>query len=207
MTDPSAYFSPPRAYFLLAGAPARADVVVANAVGDFSVASNPNGQWSYGEGTAGTTFNAFTNSTANGLASPITFSPNENVQYWQSSTPSSLVPLVGENFGLGPNDLLQTPSLFRPVSCGCIQVLPTTSLFVARRQRPGHIPFPAALLFWTHHRPASSAKSLPGRSANSLFVGALPATVGASETFSGLVSLAAGEELIFAVNNGGNLRQ
>ena len=61
---------------------------VADAARDFSLFGNPNGAWSYGEGVGGSTFTPFT----------VTGATAGSFQYWQSSTPTSGVPLIGENF-------------------------------------------------------------------------------------------------------------
>ena len=45
-----------------------------SAVGDFSIASNPNGAWAYGTGVAGSSFTAMTNSGTGVLGS--------DFQYW-----------------------------------------------------------------------------------------------------------------------------
>src|SRR5665213_1082252 len=79
-----------------------------NAAADFSTAQNPNGQWAYGEGTAGTNPTLFVNSftQAGGDISPVTGS--QKVSYWQSSTQVSRVPLIGENFGSGQSSCCNT---------------------------------------------------------------------------------------------------
>jgi len=72
--------------------------VVYDAAADFSIASNANGTWSYGEGSGATISSLFTKNSGNSPVQPIPGVPS-SVQYWQSSAPQSLVPIVGENFG------------------------------------------------------------------------------------------------------------
>ena len=71
---------------------------VYDAAGDFSISANPNGTWSYGEGTGSTITSLFTHNSNNPVQA-IPLPAGSNVQYWQSSAPNSLVPIVGENYG------------------------------------------------------------------------------------------------------------
>lgn len=71
--------------------------VVYDAVAQFSIANNPNGAWTYGEGTGPVFSSVFTKNSGNVPVEPISVPPT--VQYWQSSNPSSLVPIVGKNSG------------------------------------------------------------------------------------------------------------
>ena len=61
--------------------------LVADAVTDFSTSHNPNGSWAYGEGVGGVSFTPFV----------VTGTVIDTFDYWQSSSPSSGVPLIGEN--------------------------------------------------------------------------------------------------------------
>ena len=74
--------------------PSNTGTPVADAAADFSLSSNPNGAWSYGEGIGGSSFTPFT----------ITGSVSGSVQYWQSSASAYQygVPLIGENLGSVP---------------------------------------------------------------------------------------------------------
>ena len=80
---------------LFAGGAANAAVVY-DAAAQFSLSSNANGPWSYGEGT-GPSITLFTKNSNNNPVQPI--GVPSTVEYWQSSNPTSLVPIVGENFG------------------------------------------------------------------------------------------------------------
>lgn len=65
-----------------------------NAVNDFSITQNPNGVWTYGYGTVGSTFTA---DTASGAA----FSSMSGYAYW-SPDGSTALPLVGLNSNATP---------------------------------------------------------------------------------------------------------
>jgi len=181
----------------LGAAPAGA-VTVWSAVDDFSIAANPNGAWAYGEGTAGSSFTAFTNAFTGGFGG--------NFNYWQSSTPSSGVPLVGKNIGA-----VSVASGTVVVPLGALEIHPGPSTDV--------------LVQWT--APSASRYSYAGSFAlqdiypngvigevyknnAQLYSGLLTGpgasypNAGQTELFSGAVSLSAGDKLTFAVNNAGN---
>jgi len=64
-----------------------------DAVTDFSITSNPNGPWAYGEGQGGTSFTPYAYADNN-------LSGNYAIQYWQSvSLPYPSAPYVGKNSG------------------------------------------------------------------------------------------------------------
>jgi len=183
----------------LCGATAQAATIY-SAQGDFSIASNPNGAWAYGTGTAGSSFAAMPVSGYGVL--------NANFAYWQVANPVSLVPLIGVNTG-------SSPDVFGTV------LVPTDVLFM----HPG--PSTDAIVQWT--APSAGTYTISGGfellddnpsgvigevydNGTQLYTGTLtgPAanlgtlTPGGSETFSETVTLAAGDKISFAVNNDGS---
>jgi hypothetical protein len=187
------------AAIVAAGAVAPAQATTWNAVTDFSTTFNPNGQWSYGEGTGGNAPALFTRSTTIGnVLQPIPI--DSNVQYWQSSTPSSYVPIVGENYGSSPTGC-----------CGTIPAIPPGVLWL----HPGIDD--DVIVQWT--APAAGTYSFSGSfqildtnpsgiigevfdNSFKIYSGVL-STFGATETFAGTVNLAANDTLQFVVNNDG----
>jgi len=186
--------------------PVIASATVWNAVSDFSTSSNPNGAWEYGYGTAGQTFSADSDTRTFSLGptplwsryrdDPITL-PDGN-------------PMVAENMGAAYN--------------WSTVVVPTGVLWV----HPGKVW--DTLVQWT--APTAGTYSYSGEfelldinptgiigevyggqvgDATELYSGLLlgpganqsTMTPGGSETFSGTVSLLAGETLTFAVNKDG----
>ena len=180
-----------------------------NAVTDFSTSANPNGAWAYGEGQAGVSFTAFTQAWTN-LTGPITFTGSSTVQYWQSTSPTSLVPLIGENFGPAGAS-----------TCCSTVLIPTDVLWMHPGQSDD------AILQWT--APASGTYSFSGTLAlldnsptgvlaegfkNATLLGSTtlispaailsPPSFGPPVPFSGVVSLVTGDILSFAINNNGS---
>jgi hypothetical protein len=186
---------------LLAAAPTVAGATtVFDAVSDFSIANNPNGVWAYGEGTAGSTFTAFANSFSN---SPVT-----NVNYWQSSSPSLGVPLVGENTGssavVNGTYLLPTGVLWvHPGQSDDVLVqftAPTSGTYAYSGGFELLDAYPSGVLGEIYDNGTQIySGTLTGPGANQATL-----TPGQSESFGGSVYLNAGDHLTFAVNNDGN---
>jgi hypothetical protein len=188
--------------------PAIAAATVWNVVSDFSSSSNPNGAWDYGYGAAGQTF------VADPTASTFHLGPTD---LWSrhGGDPVHLRngnPMVAENMGATYN--------------WTTVVVPTGVLWVHPGKRWD------TLVQWT--APKAGVYSYSGEfelldihptgiigevfggeigNATELYSGTLTGpganqskkTPGESETFSGTVSLRAGETLTFAVNNDGFL--
>jgi hypothetical protein len=176
--------------------------VLYNAVTDFSLASNPNGAWSYGYGTAGTSFTAMQNSFTGG------FIGNPNFRYWQSSAPVAHTPLVAANTGgttisfstlISPNDVLlihpgnQTDVIVRwtAPSAGYYQY---SGLFQLLDRSPSGV---IAQVFTNNLLTFSANLTGPGANTGTL-------TPGQSVAFGGAANLNAGDTLLFAVNRQGN---
>ena len=181
-----------------AGAIAPAQAATWNAVTDFSTTFNANGQWSYGEGVGGSAPLLFTDSTTRGnVSQPIPIDPS--VQYWQSSVPTSYVPIVGENYGAAAG------------CCGTIPAVPPGILWL----HPGIND--DVIVQWT--APAAGTYSFSGSfqildtnpsgiigevfDNNSKIYSGVLSSFGATETFGGTVHLAANDTLQFVVNNDG----
>ncbi len=184
--------------FLLLGGASAAHAVTYDALADFSTASNPNGVWSYGEGITGTSFTPFVN---NGIV--------PNFSYWQTSNPSLSAPIIVKNTSAiahiagtavfptdvldvhpGPvNDVIvnfKAPTSGTYTYAGLFEVLD----FVQSNGVTGLIYHNGAQLYLQNFGgiTANSTTKLPGSMVN----------------FSGSVFLAAGDNLSFAVGNGGN---
>ena len=191
-----------------------AEAAVYNAVSDFSVLNNPNGAWSYGEGTAGSSFTAFTNSSlyggGNGAAQAISFTGSTNVEYWQSSNPTYLVPLIGENKGAGASTCCNTVL----IPTGVVWMHPgTSSDAIVQWTAPvaGEYHFsgsfelldnnPSGIIgevYANSSQLVSDTLTNPGSNLGLQ-------TPGQSAAFSGNVFLNAGGTLSFAVNNDGSV--
>jgi hypothetical protein len=182
-------------------APASASVY--NAVSDFSVGNgNPNGPWAYGSGVGGVSFNRFASSFTSTTGN---LGPSS---YWQATVPVDNVPLVGLNVSGSPYNF------------GTVMV-PTGALWV----HPG--PVNDVIVQWT--APAAGTYSLSASFAlmdispsgvigevfdngSLIYSGTLTGpgadqsthTLGQSETFSDVVSLAAKDTLSFVVNQDGS---
>ena len=191
------------AALLLGLHPAIASATVWNVVSDFSTSSNPNGAWDYGYGAAGETF------FADPTASTFHLGPTD---LWSRHRGDPVYlrngnPMVAENMGATYN--------------WTTVVVPTGVLWV----HPGKLR--DTLVQWT--APTAGIYSYSGEfelldihptgvigevfaGATELYSGTLTGpgakestmTPGELETFSGRVSLLAGETLTFAVNNDGN---
>jgi hypothetical protein len=187
-----------------------AEAAVYNAVSDFSVAADPNGTWSYGEGTAGSSFTAFTNSSANGLAQVISFSGSTNVQYWQSSSPTYLVPLIGENFGPGAATCCNTVL----IPTGVVWMHPGVSTdAIVQWTAPvaGEYHFSGSFELLDNNPSGiigevfANSSKLVGNTLTSPGASLGTQTPGQSTVFGGDVFLNAGGTLSFAVNNDGSV--
>ncbi|MGO8737645.1 hypothetical protein [Rhodoblastus sp.] len=170
-------------------------------VSGFSINNgNPNGVWAYGEGTAGSTFTAFSNKFSTG------FGP---VDYWQSSNPVYSVPLVGENTGSSP---YVAGTLMIPT--GVLWVHPGQNddvLVQFTAPKSGNYDYAGGFelldtsptgvigeIFDNGTQIYSGALTGPGANQGTL-------APGQSESFAGSVYLNAGDHLTFAVNNAGNV--
>jgi hypothetical protein len=198
------------ALIVATGAVTSAQATTWDAVSQFSVTANPNPYgWSYGEGAGGSTPALFTQSTGlpGGVSSPIPLPNGSDVQYWQSSTPTSYVPIVGENYGSTTE------------CCGTIPAIPPGVLWV----HPGisddvivqwTAPAAGTYTFSTSFTLLDSNPSgiigevfngkAPIYSGVLTSPGATPTSPGATETFSDTLYLSAGGTLQFVVNNDGN---
>ena len=183
--------------------PAIATATVWNAVSDFSISSNPNEDWAYGYGTAGSTF------SLDSTASTFHLGPTD---LWSRHRGDPVYlrngnPMVAENMGAAYN--------------WTTVVVPTGVLWVHPGKRWD------TLVQWT--APTAGTYSYSGEfelldihptgiigevfaGETELYSGTLTGPgakqstkiPGESEPFSGTVSLLAGETLTFAVNNDGN---
>jgi hypothetical protein len=175
-----------------------------DAVSDFSISSNPNGAWAYGNGISGWTFLPFSNKS--------TFSQGPT-DFWERFTNApSTIPYVGEDMGAAyalttsvalPGVLWVHPGKASEVLVqwtapttgsysysGKFELLDAFPTGVIGKVFGGQIHGDDTLLFW-------GALKGPGANLSTK-------TPGESETFSGTVSLLAGQTLTFAVNNDGN---
>jgi hypothetical protein len=177
-----------------------AATTVWDAVSDFSSSSNPNGAWAYGHGIPGWTFLPFSNKS--------TFSSGPT-DFWALTTAPTAIPYVGKNMGAAYNwgtvvvptgvlwvhpgkrsDVLvqwTAPTTATYSYSGKFELLDISPTGVVGRVLGGTIHGDDTLLFW-------GALTGPGANQSTM-------TPGESETFSGTVSLLAGETLTFAVNN------
>ncbi|MFT3987258.1 VPLPA-CTERM sorting domain-containing protein [Aestuariivirga sp.] len=196
MTSPKLFALSTSLALFLGAASAQAETW--NAFDDFSIATNPNGAWSYGEGTAGSTFTPFVNKVT-----------TSQVIYWQTTNPSLGAPAViknttGSSFAyptvVFPNDVLDihpgpnsdvivqftAPTAGTYSYSGLFEVLD----YVQSNGVIGLIYKNGTQLF---------SQEFGGTTAN-----ATTLTAGSMITFMGSVLLAAGDKLSFAVNNDGN---
>lgn len=190
------------AVFACAGlcAPAAKAAVISDAVADFSIASNPNGRWSYGEGIAGSSFTAFTNAFSTGLGA---------ADYWQSSSPQYLVPLVGKNTSSGAYTF---GTVLVPTNVLWIHPGVSTDVLVKwTAPGAGNYTFNSRFQILDNNPSGVVAEVLRN---NSVFsIGSLlgPAanlrtlTAGGFLTFGGTTFLNAGDTLTFAVGNRGSV--
>jgi hypothetical protein len=191
--------------------PAMAGATVWNAVSDFSTSSNPNGAWAYGHGSAGWTFLAFPDSS--------TFSsgPTDLWERCPGCAPPNAgggaIPIVGKNVGgtafnwrtvVVPTGVLwvhpgkrtdvlvqwTAPAAGTYSYSGKFEILDIAPTGVVGRVFGGQIHGDATLLY-------SGLLKGPGANQSTM-------TPGESETFSGTVSLLAGETLTFSVGNDGD---
>jgi len=186
------------AALFMIGSAASAQAAVYDALGDFSIASNPNGPWSYGEGIAGSTFSPFVNAVANGTSS-----------FWQSSTPAMGTPIVLKNTS---GNAFFAPSVVFPTNVLIIHPGPVNDVIVRFTAPSAGIYNYSGLFEILDYQLPAGVRGLIFHNGTSLFNSALigaaannsTLTPGASIAFSGSVTLALGDNLSFAVNNGGN---
>jgi hypothetical protein len=174
-----------------------AHAAVYDAFGDFSIASNPNGVWSYGEGVAGISFTPFVNSFS-----------GPSFDYWQGSFPQAFAPNVIKNTSgsafLTSTAVLPTNVLTihpGPVNDVIVRfTAPTAGLYTYSGRFQVQDIFPTGIFGLIFHDGAQLFNGpLVGPPANA---GTLQP--GGTLTFGGSVLLAAGDNLAFAVNNGGS---
>lgn len=168
-----------------------------NVVDDFSIAANPNGVWSYGEGIGATSFTPFTHTVSTAIS-----------QFWQSSAPSLGAPAVIKNTTGAP--FVASTAIFLPNVLD-VHPGPLTDVIV-RFTAPAAGVYSYAGLFEImdfvaplgvigniyHNNSLLFSQGIAGAATASTF------TPGGSAVFSGLVSLDASDTLSFVVNNGGS---
>ena len=181
--------------FLLASGAAHATVY--DVASDFSIGSNPNGVWSYGEGTAGSSFTAFTNKFSTGF---------NTAQYWQSSTPVFSVPLVGVS-----STTFFTGTVLVPAGVLWIHPGPSSDVLVQfTAPTTGTYKYSGSFELLDNNPSGVIGEIYAGSS--QLYSGTLTGpgadlsllTPGQSESFSGQTFLHSGDVLTFAVNNDGS---
>ena len=182
-------------------ATAPANAATYDAVGDFSIASNPNGVWAYGTGLAGSTFTALPVSGTSLLGS-------NSFDYWQVTDPVDLVPLVGKNVGSDP--IIFSTVL---VPTGVLEVHPGPSTdTIVQFTAPTAGSYTLSTSFELLDISPSGVTAEVYNNGTQLFSDTLTSpganqgtdTPGQSVSFSDTLHLNAGDTLSFAVNNDGN---
>jgi hypothetical protein len=180
---------------------APASAATYDAVGDFSIASNPNGVWAYGTGVAGTSFTAMTVNGTSLLGS-------NSFDYWQGDNPVDFVPLVGKNVGADPFifSTVLVPTGVLEVHPGqgtdtIVQfIAPTAGKYTLSTNFELLDDSPTGVIAEVYDNGTQLfSDTLTGPGANES-----TETPGQSTAFSDTLSLKAGDTLSFAVNNDGN---
>jgi hypothetical protein len=180
---------------------APASAATYDAVGDFSIASNPNGAWAYGTGVAGSSFTALPDAHSGLFGSP-------NFDYWQVADPVDLVPLVGKNTGAGP---IVSSTVLIPTGVLDIHPGPDTDTIV-QWTAPTAGKYTLSTSFELLDITPSGVIAEVYDNGAQLFTSTLTSpganqgtdTPGQSVSFSDTLNLNAGDRLSFAVNNDGN---
>jgi hypothetical protein len=176
-----------------------AHATVYDAFADFSVpGSNPNGAWTYAYGSVGSA----TQMEVSGTGPSNGNSPfPANIEYWQAANPVSLVPVIGKSTDGQPLSFLTVT-----VPGNMLLVHPgIDSDVIVQWTAPTAGKYSFSGFYSLQDSSPSGVIGSVFKNDVSLYTGPLAGALGfgASEKFSGIETLAAGDKLSFVVNNGG----
>ncbi len=187
--------------------PAIAAATVWNAVSDFSTSSNPNGAWTYGYGAAGSSF------SKDSIASTFSLGPTDLWSRYRGD-PVYLYkgnPMVAENMGATYNwttVLVPTGVLWLHPGKTWDSLVQWTAPTAGTYSYSGEFELldihPTGIIGEVFGGEIGNARELYSGTLTGPGANQSTKTPGESETFSGTVSLLAGETLTFAVNNDGD---